>query len=274
MQEVVSLISLKNNPLSKDKLLNYPIKKSVISILFSSQKAISFEMGPGRSMQLAPYSSYLFYEQNKDFVIPIFAQEPCHLISLEIPIKALHSLLTKGVDELNFSNAEVFQKERYHKLSENSERIRRCIEEIESIANPLMLEAKKFELLSYYFSTQDVQTYDCPFLNQKENVTKVRNAKEILIRDLQQSPTIKELSKEVGLNEYNLKTGFKEIYSKPIHTFLKDHKMNTAREMIDSKQFKVNEIAEKVGYSNVSHFIEAFKRKFGKTPKQYELSTK
>jgi AraC-like DNA-binding protein len=48
--------------------------------------------------------------------------------------------------------------------------------------------------------------------------------------------------------------------------------MNTARDLLDSKQFKVNEIAEKVGYSNVSHFIEAFKRKFGKTPKQYELS--
>lgn len=272
MQEVVSLISLKNIPLSKDRLLNYSIKKSVINILFSAQKPIKFEMGPGRSMQLAEHSSYLFYEQNNDFILPIGANEDSHLISLEIPIKALHSILSKGIDELNFSNAEVFEKERYHKLSENTERIKTCIEEIESIANPLMLEAKKFELLSHYFSTQDVQTYECPFLNQKENVTKVRNAKEILLRDLQKSPTIRELSKEVGLNEYNLKTGFKEIYSKPIHSFLKDHKMNSARDMLDSKQYKVNEVAEKVGYTNVSHFIEAFKRKFGKTPKQYELS--
>lgn len=271
MQETASNIRLKNTPINSGEIYTVPIKPSVIQIIFSLHEEIHFLMGPERSISLAPYSSYLFYEQNREFNLPTQVSTASQIIQLEIPIKSLHTLVSKGMDELNFSNSDLFEKERYHKLSENSEAITTCLKEIQQLNNPLMLEAKKFELLSLYFSEQDVQTYKCPFLNQKENVLKVRSAKELLIKDLQHSPTIKELSKQVGLNEYNLKTGFKEIYAKPIHSFLKEYKMNTAKELIDSRAYKINEIAEKMGYTNVSHFIDAFKRKFGMTPKQYEL---
>lgn len=270
MKDSVAQIDLKTYQLKADKLLQYHIHASVIHILFSLDKEVTFHMGP-RSMPLAPYSSYLFYEQDRGVNIPI-GGDAAELVVLEIPIKTLHSLVSKGIDEMNFDSSDIFEKERYHKFQNNNERVNACLLDLVNDQNPLMREAKKFELLSIYFSSQDVVTYKCPFLNQKENVVKVRTAKELLIKDLQNSPTIKELSKQVGLNEHNLKTGFKEIYSKPIHAFLKDHKMNTAKTLIDAKEFKINEVAEQVGYSNVSHFIDAFKLKFGITPKQYELS--
>ena len=90
---------------------------------------------------------------------------------------------------------------------------------------------------------------------------KVRKAKAHLIDDLRNAPTIKELARIVGLNEHHLKTGFKEIYGKPVHTFLKDHRMIEAKRLIDTREYKVNEVAEQMGYTNVSHFIEAFKKK-------------
>ncbi|MBK9631957.1 MAG: helix-turn-helix transcriptional regulator [Saprospiraceae bacterium] len=33
-------------------------------------------------------------------------------------------------------------------------------------------------------------------------------------------------------------------------------------------KYQVNEIAGHIGYQNVSHFISAFKKKFGMTPKK------
>lgn len=102
-----------------------------------------------------------------------------------------------------------------------------------------------------------------PILKPKENVTKVRDAKEYLISDLQNSPTIKELAKHVALNEHNLKTGFKEIYGKTIHAFVKDYKMSKAHELILKREFQIAEIADQLGYTNVSHFIDAFKRSLG-----------
>ena len=37
--------------------------------------------------------------------------------------------------------------------------------------------------------------------------------------------------------------------------------------MLDSGKYNVNEVGLKVGYSTASHFIAAFKKKFGITPK-------
>lgn len=270
MKDSIDQIELKQFKLQQGKAIPYHLHKSVIHILFCLDKPLQFAIGPSK-VPLAAFSSYLFYEQHHGMALDVKGEES-EMIALEIPIKTLHNLVSKGMDELNFESGDIFEKERYHKFSPNTESVNNCLRALSTDQNPLMREAKKFELLSLYFSTQDVKTYKCPFLNQKENVVKVRNAKQLLIQDLQNSPTIKELSKEVGLNEHNLKTGFKEIYSKPIHTFLKDHKMNTAKGLIDEREFKINEVAEQVGYSNVSHFIEAFRKKYGLTPKQYELN--
>ena len=36
-----------------------------------------------------------------------------------------------------------------------------------------------------------------------------------------------------------------------------------------TKKYKVNEVATQIGYTNPSHFIAAFRKKFGVTPKKY-----
>ncbi len=269
----VNEFKLKKLILQPSERIAYSVKRSVIHLIFSHEQEVVFSMGPGMEMRLAKHSNYLFYEQDRDFQFELYAIEPSFIIALEIPIEALHGIMAKGTDDLNFRATDVLEKERYHKLNSNAPEVIEAIEQCIALDNLLLIEAKKYELLSHYFVQKDVQTYKCPFLNQKENVEKVRMAKKLLLNDLQNSPTIKELAKEVGMNEHNLKSGFKEIYAKPIHSFLKDHKMMTARELIDSREFKVNEIAEQLGYSNVSHFIEAFKKKFGLTPKQYELNS-
>ena len=51
--------------------------------------------------------------------------------------------------------------------------------------------------------------------------------------------------------------------------FLLDHKLEYARQLLDSGQHNVNEVGLKVGYSTGSHFISAFKKKYGTTPKKY-----
>jgi AraC-like DNA-binding protein len=39
--------------------------------------------------------------------------------------------------------------------------------------------------------------------------------------------------------------------------------------LLDSAKLQVNEVAYQIGYNNPSHFIAAFKKKFGVTPKKY-----
>ena len=85
-------------------------------------------------------------------------------------------------------------------------------------------------------------------------------------------PSLQELSDEIGLSLKKLKEGFKEIYGETVFGFLFDYKMDYARKLLETGQHNVNEVGLRVGYSTASHFIAAFKKKFGTTPKKYILS--
>jgi AraC-like DNA-binding protein len=255
------------------ELLSYKYTLGSICLFVTSSNQLTIPMGP-RSIPLPPHSIYLFYDQQRNFDLNFAAEQISSLVVIKLSIDTLHHIIAQGTDEINFSQSAIFEKEQYHHFEPASDEIKQCILDIlENQNNIFLQEAKKFELLNYYFNSKNVQTYKCPFLNQKDNVIKVRDAKKALIADLHDSPTIKELAKIVGLNEYNLKTGFKEIYGKPVHAYLKDYKMIKAKEMIESRDKQINEIADTLGYTNVSHFIDAFKKKYGQTPKQFELNS-
>ena len=83
---------------------------------------------------------------------------------------------------------------------------------------------------------------------------------------------LQEIADQVGLTLKKLKVGFKQIYGDSVYSFLFDYKMEYARKMLDSGSYNVNEVGLKVGYSTSSHFIAAFKKKFGITPKKYLMN--
>ena len=62
------------------------------------------------------------------------------------------------------------------------------------------------------------------------------------------------------------------MYGDSVYSFLFDYKMESARKLLNSGEYNVNEVGLKLGYSTSSHFIAAFKKKFGTTPKKYLMS--
>jgi AraC-like DNA-binding protein len=140
-------------------------------------------------------------------------------------------------------------------------------------ARTMYMRAKVLEAMSLYFgANQDVDLTGCPFLNDEATVKKVHMAKELVLKDMANAPTIKELCQQVGLNEYQLKVGFKRLYGSPVYQYYNDHRLNHAKTLLSTGRFKVNEVAWDIGYANTSHFIAAFKRKFGITPKKFLMS--
>ena len=73
----------------------------------------------------------------------------------------------------------------------------------------------------------------------------------------------------INLSLKKLKEGFKQIYGTTVYGFLFDYKMEVARKLLESGAHNVNEVGLKVGYSTASHFISAFKKQYGTTPKKY-----
>lgn len=91
-------------------------------------------------------------------------------------------------------------------------------------------------------------------------------ARELLIRNMETPPTIDQLSRQVGINTLKLKQGFKREFGTTVYNYLRHYRMQKAVDLLQRDKKGVAETAYAVGYSNVSHFIDAFKKSYGITP--------
>ncbi|WP_420872098.1 helix-turn-helix domain-containing protein [Cohnella rhizosphaerae] len=48
-------------------------------------------------------------------------------------------------------------------------------------------------------------------------------------------------------------------------------RLEQTMQLLEKGNFTVNEIMERTGFSNQSHFFRSFKKKFGTTPREYRL---
>lgn len=96
---------------------------------------------------------------------------------------------------------------------------------------------------------------------------KLAIAKAYLLTNYQRSPTIKQLSRLVLLNDFKLKYFFKLKFGTTIKSYIIHLRMIEAKALV-CDGYSVNDIAARLGYKNVSHFILIFKRTFDVTPKK------
>jgi AraC-like DNA-binding protein len=98
------------------------------------------------------------------------------------------------------------------------------------------------------------------------DVASLSEARRLLDASLSEPLLIRELSRMVGLNEYKLKKGFKQLYGIPVHAYLVEKRMEKARELLEQRNSTVSKIAEYVGYSCPSSFSKAFRKRYGFNP--------
>lgn len=100
---------------------------------------------------------------------------------------------------------------------------------------------------------------------------KIQQARRYLECHFQNPPSLSELAREVGLNEYKLKRGFKTEYHTTAFGYLADYRLQRSQEALQSNHRSIAEIAFDLGYSSPQHFTAAFKKKFGVPPSGYRV---
>ncbi len=120
-------------------------------------------------------------------------------------------------------------------------------------------------LLSHFFGTLS---------NMKEEVVrddereKLYLAKEILNNNLESPPSLSELSRQIGLNDFKLKKNFKELFGVPVFKYLQNERMAKAHELLRTDHMSIQEVAWHVGYDSLSSFSNAFAKKYGFRPSE------
>jgi AraC family transcriptional regulator, transcriptional activator of the genes for pyochelin and ferripyochelin receptors len=104
-----------------------------------------------------------------------------------------------------------------------------------------------------------------------QDIERVREARRILEEHLENPPNLIELSHHVGLNDYKLKTGFRQAYGKTMHQVLTEFRLKKAEELLLSGKGTIAEAAIASGFRNPGDFSRVFKCRYGSCPCRYRM---
>lgn len=266
------------NDTSDFQKLSREIDSSFIQFHFCLKGHAKFVFNEGRyALDVSEENSLLLYNTQLDLPMNVLLDPNSWMVSIVMTIRKFHSLFSKEADYIPFLSPQNKEK-KYYSQEAVSPAIAVVLSQIMNYnlhpsVKELYIHGKVYELVSLYFNrSTDADVEQCPFLVDEDNVRRIRKAKEIIIAQMAEPPSLQALAKEIGLPLKKLKEGFKQIYGDSVYSFLFDYKMEHARRLLETGQNNVNEVGLKIGYSTASHFIAAFKKKYGTTPKKYVMS--
>ena len=95
----------------------------------------------------------------------------------------------------------------------------------------------------------------------------VQRARLILDASLENPPSLRDLARSVGSNEKKLNHGFRALFEKSVHGYLKDKRMQEAYRLIKEGRENISVVAAMVGYTP-SHLSYQFRRTYGISPSE------
>ncbi len=111
-------------------------------------------------------------------------------------------------------------------------------------------------------------------INYKSLITKgqrriVTEAEALLTKNLERRYTVEEISEHFGVSASAFKKYFMAVYGKPVFGYVREKRVEKAKEMLECTSLSIGEIACKCGYEHQGKFGVIFKDITGETPLEY-----
>ena len=228
------------------------------------------------------------YDHTKGLALSFYADETVEAVHKIYPDKPLQCLLVatapRNLDKLPNAEGELFS-DLLHQLVNPADNYVEgprffMTPEMQSVVDSVFENSYEGKTKMMFFRSQ-VTVLLCHFFEQLANSKsetiksaerlKLNQAKEILAENLENPPSLAELSRQIGLNTFNLKKNFKALFGVPVFKYLQNERLTQAHRMIREEEVSVQEAAWNVGYDSLSSFSNAFTKKFGYRPSQVKL---
>ena len=141
----------------------------------------------------------------------------------------------------------------------------------QGLTKRLYLESKTMELMALQLE-QSVFGNNGAKISQAlrpADIERIHEAKDIIIHNMQKPPSLLEIARQVGLNDFKLKKGFRQVFGKTVFGYLHEHRMEQSRQLLEEGKMNVKEVSHVIGYMNSHSFSDAFKKQFGVRPSTY-----
>ncbi len=134
--------------------------------------------------------------------------------------------------------------------------------------NALMIESHVLELVSLKLECLTGWRNPRSESLSRTDICRLMQARSIILSRLESPPSLLELARLIQMNDCKLKKTFKLYFGKTVYEFIRNQRLEKAFHLITEKKYNVSQSAFSVGYTNLSHFAQAFKERFGIYPSE------
>lgn len=132
-----------------------------------------------------------------------------------------------------------------------------------------ILKTKFEEIMLYLVELKGID-FLCSLINNSDNQSQkfIQTIESNKLNKL----TLKELSFLSNMSVSTFKREFEKYFKSSPSKWFQEKRLEHSAFLLKDKSKRPSDIYEEVGYENLSNFIQAFKVKFGVTPKQFQSS--
>ncbi len=244
-------------------------------IFFLSGKIKYHHYSLDREMEMTTGMNRLAFQPGTSGKARLFPGTPIRVVTLTMTPECFTTSLEQDMRLLPpcFRRAAQVQgNQGCFTLGKNTPRIQTTLGYlVEALSQPhtprLLLEGLALELIGLQFG-QLTGNRKIPVPLPPDIRERIDAARDTLVRQMDESPSLVDLARQVGLTPNRLSSGFKSIYGTTPFAHLREVRLNHARQLLEQNQMNVTEAALSVGYNSLSHFSKAFFRAFGILPGQ------
>jgi len=133
----------------------------------------------------------------------------------------------------------------------------------------IFLESKCLELLAMFLASAPAEAVRAatPVKFSAKDIEAIKSARDVLLSNLIDPPALEELGAMVGMRPTKLKLGFKHVFGRTCFNYLRDRRLEFAKDLLAQGKLSIEEVGQAAGFPNASHFTQAFQKHYGVLPK-------
>ena len=101
---------------------------------------------------------------------------------------------------------------------------------------------------------------------------RVKEVIELMETNLKAKLRVDHIAQELGLSTSRLQHLFKHDTGTTLSRYLQEARIERARKLLEETHLSIKEIVSEVGAGDTSHFVKAFRKAQGLSPKRYRLN--
>ena len=169
------------------------------------------------------------------------------------------------INSTNLNTNKLKNKAQKTKITSKVSKYIRSLREIyqNSTNNKALLEIKVLEFLLLL----ELQDSSKLLILNLINPIKKRNIKEFMEDNYLENLKLNDYATLTGRSISTFNREFKRLYGTTPNKWLIEKRLSKAHELLNDTTLNVTQVSMDVGYENISHFIKAYKKTYGITPK-------